>query len=98
MEALSHIAHRLATTESVADPSPTDRRHREDDVRALLPLDEPRRALRVPEVKRRTGLSRTTIWRLVRAKEFPRPHRLSRNAVGWYEDDVDRWLAARPSA
>lgn len=67
-------------------------------VTSRFPAHPPRRALRVSEVTTRTGLSRTTIWRLVQADEFPRPHRLSKNAIGWAEEDVNRWLAARPLA
>jgi prophage regulatory protein len=39
-----------------------------------------------------TGLSRSTIWRLERAKTFPRHVRLSANTVAWLEDDVKDWI------
>lgn len=63
-----------------------------------FPVHQVRRALRISEVTRRTGLSRTTIWRQVQAEEFPRPRRLGKNAIGWDEEDVYRWLASRPLA
>jgi len=53
------------------------------------------RILRRPTVIARTGLSDTTIWRMYRRGEFPRPVQLSANAVGWRESDVDAWLAQR---
>jgi prophage regulatory protein len=53
------------------------------------------RILRPVEVAQRLGLSRTTIWRMVRAKDFPAPHGLSGEAVGWLDVDVDAWLASR---
>jgi prophage regulatory protein len=52
--------------------------------------------LRLPEVIGRTGLSRTTLWRLERNGQFPRRIYLSRNSVGWDRDEVSRWLANRP--
>ena len=55
----------------------------------------PHRILRRPAVIERTGLSDTTIWRLYRRGQFPRPIQLSANAVGWRESDVDAWLAER---
>jgi len=51
--------------------------------------------LRAPDVRRLTGLSRTTIWRMVRKGEFPVPRRLSTNAIGWIASDVEAWIAAR---
>jgi len=95
VEALAHIARRLAVTEATEDSSTPGGRPCTKGVTLGFPASLQRRVLRVPEVTSRTGLSRTTIWRLVRAKEFPRPYRLSPNTVGWSEDDVIRWLAAR---
>jgi prophage regulatory protein len=51
--------------------------------------------LRRPEVSRRTGLSRTTIYRLVRAGEFPAPRQISLRAVAWVESEVDAWVDSR---
>ena len=51
--------------------------------------------LRMPEVLHRTGLSRTTLWRRVKASEFPQPVRLggpSSRAVGWRAEDVQQWV------
>ena len=53
------------------------------------------RLLRWPAVRARTGLSRTTVWRLVRAGSFPSPVRLSANAIGWRASDVETWIASR---
>ena len=57
-----------------------------------------RQILRVADLQARLGLSRTTIWRLRRAGEFPQPIRLSANAVGWPVHVIDEWLATRPGA
>lgn len=54
------------------------------------------RILRAREVVTRTGLSRQTIWRLERAGEFPARVEVMKNRVGWQEEEIDTWIAARP--
>ena len=54
--------------------------------------------LRLNEVRRRVGLSRSTIWRLERSGQFVARRRLSANAVGWPEDEIDEWLRTRGCA
>ena len=56
------------------------------------------RMLRTGEVMARTGLGRTTLWRLERDGGFPRRRQLVGNVVGWIEAEVDEWIAARPVA
>lgn len=51
--------------------------------------------LRRPEVSRRTGLSRTTLYRLVQSKEFPAPRQLGARAVAWVESEVSAWIESR---
>ena len=53
------------------------------------------RIIRVAAVCERTGLSRTTVWRLERQGAFPARRRLSPGAVGWLESEVDEWIASR---
>ncbi len=52
--------------------------------------------LRVPAVMAHTGLSRTTIWRRVRAGTFPPPTELGQNSIGWPEPAISSWLSSRP--
>jgi prophage regulatory protein len=52
------------------------------------------RLVRLPEVKDRTGLSRTSIYRKMDAGEFPPAIKLSKNAVAWRETELERWIAA----
>src|SRR4051794_6122688 len=52
----------------------------------------PTRILRVGEVMVRTGLSRTTLWRLERRGLFPAKRYLSAGAVGWIEAEVEDWI------
>jgi prophage regulatory protein len=51
--------------------------------------------LRLPSVKARTGLSRSTIYLRVSDGSFPRPVSLGARAVGWIESDIDEWIACR---
>ena len=53
------------------------------------------RFIREPEVRRTTGLSRTTRWRLERDGRFPSRRRISPNAVAWLESEVQDWLRTR---
>lgn len=48
-----------------------------------------------PEVQRRVGLSRSTLYELIRQGEFPRPIRLTKNRVAWQESKIDQWIEAR---
>lgn len=54
--------------------------------------------LRRPEVESLTGLSCSTIYRLMDKGEFPRAVRLSANSVGWLESDLLQWLEQRIAA
>jgi prophage regulatory protein len=54
--------------------------------------------LRLPAVKTRTGLSRSTIYLRVSQGTFPRPVGLGGRAVGWLEEEVQSWLAERIAA
>ena len=73
-------------------------------------MEEPKlRFIRKPEVKLRTGLKNTALWRAMKYDGFPRSVRLSdptkkpnafgkgRNsgAVAWVESEVDQWIASR---
>jgi prophage regulatory protein len=51
--------------------------------------------LRLPEVKARTGLSRSTIYALISQNAFPRHVPLGMRCVGWLESEIDAWIVAR---
>ena len=51
--------------------------------------------LRLPAVRELTGLSTPTIYRLLKAGNFPVRVRLGPNSVGWYESDVLAWIDSR---
>ena len=51
--------------------------------------------LRLPAVKARIGLSRSSIYLMVSRGLFPRPVPLGARAVGWLDRDVETWLSAQ---
>lgn len=56
------------------------------------------RIVRMPELKTRVGLSRSTIYEAIKNKAFPPSVPLGPRAVGWFESDIDRWLNSRVGA
>ncbi len=58
------------------------------------------RIIRRSELCSITGQSYTTIWRRIKAGEFPAPVKLSESgrAVGWYASEVNAYLRNRPRA
>ena len=55
----------------------------------------PDRLITAREVCARSTLSRTTIWRLVRAGELPAPCRLTPTRIAWRESEILAWMAGR---
>ncbi len=48
--------------------------------------------LRLPQVRARVGLSRSTIYLRVAEGTFPKPFSLGGRAVGWLEAEVEAWV------
>ena len=48
--------------------------------------------LRLPQVKQRTGLSRSTIYARIKAGQFKPPINLGARAVGWLESDIEEFI------
>jgi prophage regulatory protein len=51
--------------------------------------------LRLPKVKEKTGLSRSTIYLAISRGTFPPPVSLGARSVGWIDADVDEWIQQR---
>jgi len=56
------------------------------------------RILRERDVVKKTGKSRVAIWNAVRKGTFPVPLKIGPNRKGWFEDEIDAWLARRATA
>lgn len=55
----------------------------------------PTRILRLPEVSRRTGLPRGSIYEQMALGLFPKPIALTFRTVGWLECEIEAWIEAR---
>ncbi|WP_415760809.1 helix-turn-helix transcriptional regulator [Pseudomonas sp. LT1P18] len=47
--------------------------------------------MREREVLDVTSFSRTTLWRVIKSGQFPRPVRISPGRVGWRESAIIAW-------
>ena len=57
------------------------------------------RILRISEVLDRIGVSKATLYRMVRRGDFPKQCRLGGGRIaGWHSQDVDAWFAQHRSA
>lgn len=56
--------------------------------------------LKLPEVKRITGLSGSTIYRMASNEQasFPKPIKLGQRSSGWIKSEVEQWLNERIEA
>jgi prophage regulatory protein len=56
--------------------------------------------IRLPEVKNKTGLSRSSIYLRMSNGEFPHSISLGiySRAIGWLEADIEQWLDERIAA
>lgn len=51
--------------------------------------------LRRDAVEQLTGLSRSTIYSMMKEGSFPQSVRLGKRAVGWLESELHAWLTSR---
>ncbi len=54
--------------------------------------------IRLPEVLQTIGLSRPSVYRLIKLGEFPQQVKLGRSAVGWLRTEVIQWITDRMDA
>lgn len=48
---------------------------------------------RLPTVKERTGLSRSSIYIKMKEGTFPKSISLGERAIGWPSSEIDKWIA-----
>ncbi|MGE8227017.1 MAG: helix-turn-helix transcriptional regulator [Stenotrophomonas sp.] len=69
---------------------------------AAIDLRTMPRLLRLPEVKRITGLGRSTVYAMMEAGTFPRQRKITPTIAVWSEGEVIEWthrvLAMTPDA
>jgi predicted DNA-binding transcriptional regulator AlpA len=60
---------------------------------------EGERLLKWAQVRPRIGdVSRSTVWRWIRAGEFIKPVQLGKRRIAFRESELNLWLASRPAA
>ena len=57
--------------------------------------DKNSRLIRLPEVKDRTGLGRSSIYGEIAAERFPSPIKIGLRSVAWIESEVTDWIESR---
>ena len=53
---------------------------------------------RISQVCKATGLSKTSIYELIKQGKFKRPIQLSTRCVGWLSSDIEEFIAERVKA
>lgn len=56
---------------------------------------KPMRLIRLAEVKRRTGVSTSTIYRWMSEGKFPRSHPIGDCISAWTEAEIDGWIESK---
>jgi len=51
--------------------------------------------MRLPAVKLATGLSKSSLYSLIRSGDFPTPIQLGPRMVAWVKEEVQAWAAER---
>ena len=63
------------------------------------PISRPMKLLPLPAVKERTGLSRSTLYEMMKAGTFPKPVKINVRKNGWIEHEVETvmqsWIQSR---
>ena len=55
-------------------------------------MSQPKRILKQKEVQAMTALSRSTIYEMMKNKDFPQSVKLGSHRVGWVESEVQEWI------
>jgi prophage regulatory protein len=50
---------------------------------------------RLPAVKKIVGLSRSSIYALIKQDDFPKPIHLGGRSVGWLDSEIREWIQKR---
>lgn len=59
----------------------------------ILPI-----VVRMPDVQVMTGMSRATVYRMMKDETFPSQIQLSPRAVGWLRTEIEQWIANKLTA
>lgn len=90
----AHLWEKLA---QILETTPIEKEKLVTSVSELVvTLDRPvYGVIRLAEVARYTGLSRSSIYKLMSEERFPQSVVLGARAVGWLEQDIAQWVKTR---
>lgn len=54
-----------------------------------------RKIYRINEVSDLTGLTKSSIYKQIRLKKFPKGVKITDRSIGWPSDHIDNWLAEK---
>ena len=54
------------------------------------------RLLKRQEVERRIGVTRSSLYRLMRSDDFPLPVKIGPRTNRWLPSEIDAWIETRP--
>ena len=58
----------------------------------------PRMIWKLPKTLEHTGLSRATLYAMIKEGKFPKQRKISSKSVGWFSDEVQDFIDSRPVA
>jgi prophage regulatory protein len=64
----------------------------------VMTRDTDERLLRLRDVKQKSGLGTSTIYRRIADGTFPAPRSLGPNTVRWLQSEIDAWIKSLPSS
>lgn len=65
------------------------------NVTLAAPTPRTKRILRIHQITEMVGLSRASIYRLMRMSRFPKSITIGIKAVGWLESEIELWLTEK---
>lgn len=61
----------------------------------MLEIQQPEYFLRLSDVMKRTGLSRSSIYLNIKKGHFPKNISIGSRSVGWLESEINAWMQSR---
>ncbi|WP_157220473.1 helix-turn-helix transcriptional regulator [Flavisphingomonas formosensis] len=58
----------------------------------MTDAEQPERLIKLDEVKRRVGLGKSMIYRLIQEGRFPAPYKVSPLASRWSDREIVAWI------
>ena len=63
--------------------------------KSFFPEKNDFQVIRMHQLKAITGLSKTTLYDLIKKGEIPKPIKLGARAVGWLQSDIEAFISSR---